>query len=574
MATQLEGTTQPKDKTTFVNDRTSGGGLGSNLKHQLWALDGNEYFQWLEDNGLEDSEENQSNFRKFALTNGGIISTTREGYIEHLYEEADKQKDTSLPMGGNISVDDVSPDPTNSDDPRVPVDPTVPFSSNIEDIYTMLHTLTESLFGKGEGIADFGSHIFEILKSIYQSMKNSGMDLSANEKVSISSQIWGTIHDFICMQYENAYNQATWIQQNEYNSPYNQVQRLIEGGISPAWYFGSLSSGNSSAPAGSSETGSTQAYVPENLKAINAERFSNLAGGFNSLMQGGLGGVAQFGQALANINLMGEQQYNIASMRPSQIAENWSNVSSLLSGASHSQSLAEGQRIHNDYLSDEYAYGNMLLAAQGRATNEGIDQRYLELWLTMRGQNVSMRNVDEQNANSLEITDRTNRTTLEKTDRDNRTQLKAVQMQCETNIATNQYSCDVDFAKAVLNTMQVTEKSQKYFEINGSERIEVSGEVGNKLVGKVKAGSTATIGGKTYTMEEVSTTRPCRPDEIVKAHATLEVMLRHGEISPKEYAQIKRNELNVLNSKERYFIYKNADDASQFLKGFFENIEY
>lgn len=137
-------------------------------------------------------------------------------------------------------------------------------------------------------------------------------------------------YNYRMFQESNAFSERMWNLQNEYNTPANQKQRLIEAGINPLWAMSDVDNTSSGAPTSASASPAAQAqmqaphFIPED-SGVDLDRLNGVANNMANLAQGmyklSLDGrdvstreraqatssmlqVAQAGQANANTNFI------------------------------------------------------------------------------------------------------------------------------------------------------------------------------------------------------------------------------------------------------------------------------
>lgn len=199
-------------------------------------------------------------------------------------------------------------------------------SGSFDEYKSLIADLLAKLgLGSTTGIADVISSICARLRS--NDYTNA---LSNGEKVQLASTIFNSLYDYSMQRLQMLWNQQNWTFQQQYNSPANQIKRLVEAGVNPAFYYGVLESSTAQSQANTPQSnGSSVGYTPqENQNAIG--RISGITGAVASIgglinpIVGASLGIAKSGSEIAlneeNARNLATNAWQIESMTPHQIA--------------------------------------------------------------------------------------------------------------------------------------------------------------------------------------------------------------------------------------------------------------
>lgn len=116
-----------------------------------------------------------------------------------------------------------------------------------EDINNRINEIWQSLlgirFGSGSSLnlSNVGNQILGFIQSLSDAIKGAGLGLDNVQRTNLASQIYNMASGYMQMQLQEHYARENWLFETEYNSPINQISRLIEAGINPAFYYSAAS---------------------------------------------------------------------------------------------------------------------------------------------------------------------------------------------------------------------------------------------------------------------------------------------------------------------------------------------
>lgn len=116
-------------------------------------------------------------------------------------------------------------------------------TTSYEDVVGELDSLWSSLLGvtgyANNDVNRMASSIFGYVQSLFNMVRNGGMKLDNVQTANLATQLFNVVSGFVQMQLQTYYSRENWLFENTYNSPINQISRLIEAGINPAFYYDS-----------------------------------------------------------------------------------------------------------------------------------------------------------------------------------------------------------------------------------------------------------------------------------------------------------------------------------------------
>lgn len=305
------------------------------------------------------------------------ITNTDEGHV------------INEPNGGDSSIDTQSSDPnittstyspgsgtndsnTHSKTTTTSIDPK-DLDSAINAIWEMM--LGTNLFA-GNNLADVGQQIGSFLRNL-ETYFNEVSNLDENTRWQYASQIYNMVSSYMMYQLQNYYSRQNWIFENEYNSPINQIARLVQSGINPAFYFSSSSKDTAGEIGGTDAKESSMAGVDGSTKLQTA-----LGDVENALAIGG--SLASVGSDVGNLfnlvsqaklaNITGE---DIVGTRTGRNAQTFAN-------AGYLSSLANKETVTLPLLKEQMRTTSLLNEATIENYAITANQRWAEMEQNMR----------------------------------------------------------------------------------------------------------------------------------------------------------------------------------------------
>lgn len=198
--------------------------------------------------------------------------------------------------------------------------PTV--SSDVSNIETTIDKLNDYLNKLGSNLSSW-KEFYDLMQVVYNATGAEDFVKGSDARLAITEKIADMVYNFTLTLYNNAYASQMWYEQQEYNSPSQQLKRLCDAGL--AGMFSTIGSGYAQNAATSYESQPTQeSDAAKIMQQAKQNRIQNVLSGIGMGVQlASLGVTAAqapsiIGMHKAESFLNKAQSYGINTLTPLQ----------------------------------------------------------------------------------------------------------------------------------------------------------------------------------------------------------------------------------------------------------------
>lgn len=204
---------------------------------------------------------------------------------------------------------------------------------DLTDYQTSIDELTAMLMG-GD-LANFSKGLLSYLDKITKALEG-GFGMKSLEAFNGALNLYNIAAAAINTRLQSEYELRNWTFQNDYNSPVQQMRRLMEAGINPAFYFASLNKSDAS-PIGqvNPNTANTNPVNPDTSDAQRLSAIGGMVGAAGGVLTGSLSAAGGLVQSIANAKFADENRIDIQETRPSRIAQMYGSAAATQAQASN-----------------------------------------------------------------------------------------------------------------------------------------------------------------------------------------------------------------------------------------------
>lgn len=232
------------------------------------------------------------------IDNDTLVPRTRDQISDS--EDSESQRSLSDPSDVFEQIASTSED-ENGENVSTPSNGT-DFDALISSLNSAIEKGYSTLLGiNGENLSikAVGESIVGILNAYKDAFKRGG--LNDTNSWQMSQTVYDTIFSLVNQSMTNNIAMRNWYMQQDYNLPSNQILRLMEAGINPAFYYGCASKSNADAISSQAASSPQPTSLPDPTNISDTKRqmmqglgvASSAASVVGSLVQGGFGGVTQ-----------------------------------------------------------------------------------------------------------------------------------------------------------------------------------------------------------------------------------------------------------------------------------------
>lgn len=299
--------------------------------------------------------------------------SSREEYYQWLYQNYGI-KTTLVEPDGNSSVIDHTQPITPNWSPNTDLTP----EENLSD----LESYIEQLFNLGSfgfdayGLIN-GTSVVNILRSSLAAVKELytkyyGDVASSSVFWQITEKVADTSQKFLDLVMTQTLNYKNWYMQQDYNTPANQLRRLEDAGLSSAFIFGGLSSGNAQSSPSASMMPSVSPYgIGTVAQAERAASQQYDVGMLDAYAHSSDAMTALLNHNVNSIKTLAEAD-NIRRMTPIQVASAIQEFNNL--GVTFDYLNAEVLKIQNDTFSDWFKNDFASYQQDVQSANQRVEQ--------------------------------------------------------------------------------------------------------------------------------------------------------------------------------------------------------
>lgn len=174
--------------------------------------------------------------------NGAWLPQTNDAgsIVGVIRDKADKQLQDKLDQ-----LDDLNPENPYTDGSS---DGSQTDSSSLVDTASTIDNLNEFLDNLGGELSSW-KNFYDLMQTIYTATGAEDF-VKGDARLAISEKIADMVYNFTATLYSNAFQSQMWYEQQEYNSPLQQLHRLADAGLFSS--FSQISSGNAQSAANTS----------------------------------------------------------------------------------------------------------------------------------------------------------------------------------------------------------------------------------------------------------------------------------------------------------------------------------
>lgn len=248
--------------------------------------------------------------------NGNWLPKTNDSgsIVGVIRDKADKQLQDKIDQ-----LDDLDPDNPYTD---ASSDGSQTDSSSLTDTASTIDNLHEFLNNLGGELSSW-KNFYDLMQTIYTA---TGADdfVKGDARLAITEKIADMVYNFTATLYSNAFQSQMWYEQQEYNSPLQQLHRLADAGLFSS--FSQISSGNAQSAANTSPVSevdqSGAAAIQAQQKQARMDRIMSGLGLSLELASLGVQGfqaATELGVKQSQALLNTAQASNIAQMTPHEV---------------------------------------------------------------------------------------------------------------------------------------------------------------------------------------------------------------------------------------------------------------
>lgn len=433
--------------------------------------------------------------------NGNWIPQTNDAgsIVGVIRDKADKELQDKLDQ-----LDDLNPDNPYTDSSS---DGSQTDSSSLLDTASTIDNLNEFLNNLGGELSSW-KNFYDLMQTIYTA---TGADdfVKGDARLAITEKIADMVYNFTATLYSNAFQSQMWYEQQEYNSPLQQLHRLADAGLFSS--FSQISSGNAQSAANSSPVSEVDQSGAADIQAQQKQaRMDRILSGLGLSLE------------LASLGVQGFQAATDAGVKSSQALLNTTQASNIAQMTPH--------EVRNAALQAYVQQGQLRLLESQKALNEAnIPLVAAQEYSTYQHVNFAREQLDQawQNmSNTLYMFDKGHDLTKQLGFLNAATSVKTASIGAEaskyaadSSAAASMYGSDQSvvaskFANLSQFSMDVEEEGYQEIDASGSLTGNYHSGVSLGIKAGVDVGGTVSIGGKTY--KKVKYTRSVPSSEYVR----------------------------------------------------------
>ena len=244
------------------------------------------------------------------------ITTQQGGIVDAIRDKADQ-----VAQEVRDKIDEFERADTNN--PYTDQNGTQTDSSSLTDTSQTIDSLNNYIDNLGGQLSNW-KQFYDLMNRIYYQTGTEDFVSGDSARLAITEKIADMVYNFTSTLYSNAFQSQMWYEQQEYNSPIQQLHRLADAGL--LGMSSQISTGNAQSAANSSALSpaesSDAAAIQQQAKQARMDRIMQGIGlslQFASLGMQGFQAATDFGVKAAQKELISTQSANLKAMQIPQI---------------------------------------------------------------------------------------------------------------------------------------------------------------------------------------------------------------------------------------------------------------
>lgn len=402
-------------------------------------------------------------------------------------------------------------------------------SSSIPNPASTIDSLNQYLNDIGGQLSNW-KDFYDLMNKIYGQTGEKDFVKGDAARLEITEKIADMVYNFTSTLYSNAFQSQMWYEQQEYNSPTQQLHRLADAGLLGMWQ--QINTGNASSAANSSpvsQVGESDAgAIQQQAKQAKMDRIMN-----------GIGMSLE----LASLGVQGFQAATDAGVKSSQALLNTTQASNIAQMTPH--------EVRNAALQAYVQQGQLRLLESQKALNEAnIPLVAAQEYSTYQHVNFAREQLDQawQNmSNTLYMFDKGQSLQRDLGILQSNTSLAtanigaaASKYAADTSASASMYGSDQSLAASKFSnlsqfSMDIEEEGFQEIDASGSLTGNYHSGVDLGIKAGVDVGGTVSIGGKTY--KKVKYTRSVPASEYVRQQSNWCKSVNENSFDFKDHAK-------------------------------------
>lgn len=405
---------------------------------------------------------------------GSIVDVIREKAEEELREKLGDDLPSDNPY---ITDTSTSSSDTATDDANSVTQGTQTDSSSLSDTALTIDELNQKLNSLGGKISDWET-FYNLMVDIYQRARAGSTFSSDSARLAISEKIADMVYNFTLSVYSNAMQSQMWYEQQYYNSPAMQLQRLADAGL--VGMASQISTGNAQSAANSTEPAPAEQSNAAEMVQADKTRQIEQAKMFLEAVKAPTELGVNIGQAWS----VAEQAKTYHQMRPYEVmqaAKQVDLITAQIDDTKQSASLKASQRFANEcgVIFQKYDLLNGLMNTK-HTILQGWTGLENQMFLGLQGFKTQKDIAEMNNAASIQA--------------------------ASIGYSASKYSADKSLEGTQIPYQMVKQKRLVYYKVGKGGQVEGRVEAGTDLFkmiqGKVGVGGTYEFNNENYTCRE------------------------------------------------------------------------